>query len=193
MRPSTAYAGPACPLCRGDLGFDRLVSGRQSCPSCGEAFEAMKFTPPERRARVAQVAEAGPSGAAACSAHPANAAVTSCSRCGVFMCALCRIDVEGQALCPGCFERMSAEGALASVKVSFRDYTRIAHSLTVAGVLLSPFALAIGLAVVYYGVRSLRQKSAMGEPEGRASAVLAVVLGVVETLGGGWLLYMMFT
>lgn len=168
------------------------MTGRQSCPSCGGAFETMRFTPPERRSRVARVAEAGPAGAASCSAHPANSSVTSCERCGVFMCALCRIDVDGQTLCPGCFERMSAEGALASARLAFKDYTRMAHSFAVVGLLMWPFAFAAGLAVLYYGIRSIRQKNAMGEPEGMTSAVLAVAAGLIEIVGGGLLLLFMF-
>jgi hypothetical protein len=174
------------------LILEQVMSGRQVCPSCRGDFEAVKFSPPERRVRVVQVAEAGPTGAAPCSSHPANASVTSCGRCGVFMCGLCRIDVDGQTLCPGCFERLSSEGALASVQVRFKDYTRMGQSLAVLGLLIWPFAVAIGPAAVYYGVRSILQKRARGESEGTGSAVVAIVVGLLQAVLGVFLLFMMF-
>jgi len=45
---------------------------------------------------------------------------------------------------------MSDEEALTSVRVAFKDYTRIAHSLAVGGLLMWPFAFAVGLAVVVH-------------------------------------------
>lgn len=49
---------------------------------------------------------------AACAKHERNAAVASCQRCGGFVCALCRIFTDRFVLCPGCFERGYAAGAL---------------------------------------------------------------------------------
>jgi hypothetical protein len=109
------------------------------------------------------------------------------------MCALCRIDMDGQTLCPACFERLSHEGALESARVSFKDYGRIGTTSAIAGLLLSPFALAFGFASVYYGVRALRLKRSMGESDGVVAAVLVVLAGVVEAIGGGVFVYFIVT
>ena len=93
----------------------------------------MRFDPPERDSRAVSVAEGGPGGATACAQHRGNVAVANCERCGVFMCAVCRIDSDGLALCPGCFDRLSAEGQLPSARASYRDYGRMSGTLAVLG------------------------------------------------------------
>lgn len=191
-RASHEYAGPSCPHCLADLEIARVVSGMQACPSCFGSFEAMRFQAPDRAAAVQRLAEAGPGAETACAAHPANVAVVNCQRCGVFMCALCRIDADEMALCPACFDRLSAEGALASTRTTFRDYGRQASNTAIAGLLLMVFGLAIGPAAIYYGVRSLKQLRQMGETAGRARAVIAILAGLFETGIGGYLVLSMF-
>ncbi len=178
-RGSHEYAGPSCPACGAALELLRVVSGMQACPSCNAAFEATRFQPPERSARVRQLAEAGDG--TACAAHPANQAAANCERCGVFMCSLCRIDADEQALCPACFDRLSSEGALASTRTSFRDYGRQAWTVALAGLPLLALGAAIGPAAIYFGVRSLRQLREMGESTGRARALFAILAGTAET------------
>lgn len=191
-RAAHEYGGPSCPHCGADLELARVVSGMQSCPACFSSFEATRFQAPDRSAAVQRLAEAGPGAETACAAHPANVAVVNCQRCGVFMCALCRIDADEMALCPACFDRLSAEGALASTRTTFRDYGRLASNTAIAGLLLLVFGLAIGPAAIYYGVRSLRQLSQMGETTGRARAVIAILAGLLETGFGGLMLVSMF-
>jgi hypothetical protein len=131
------------------------------------------------------VAEGGPGGSNACAQHRGNVAVANCERCGVFMCAVCRIDSDGLALCPACFDRLSTEGQLRSAVVSYRDYGRMASTLAVLGIVLAFVGIIAGSAAVYYGFRGLRQKREMGDPEGRVGIWLAIVLGAVEAVG--WL------
>jgi hypothetical protein len=181
----TGYAGVTCPHCQHPLDHDTLRSGPQSCPVCRRPFEALRFDPPERESRAVSLAEAGPGGSAACAQHRANVAVANCERCGVFMCALCRIDSDSLALCPGCFDRLSAEGALPSARVSYRDYGRMASTMAGVGIVVIFVGIIAGPAAVYYGMKGLRQKREMGETDGRAGVWLAIVLGALEAVG--WL------
>ena len=139
----------------------------------------MRFDPPEREVRAASVGEGGPGGSTACAQHRGNVASANCGRCGVFMCAVCRIDSDALALCPGCFDRLSAEGELPSTRVSYRDYGRVAGTLAAVGFLLAFVGIVAGLAAVYYGIKGLRQKRQMGETEGIASIWVAMVLGAL--------------
>src|SRR5688572_25352205 len=91
-----AYTGPECPRCRGYLDLERMGAGEQRCVTCDAVFLATPFQPPEMRLRVGSIAEAGPEGAVPCARHSGNAAVGNCTRCGVFMCNLCKIEIEGQ-------------------------------------------------------------------------------------------------
>jgi hypothetical protein len=187
----TDFGGPICPRCRGPLDRAGLGSGRQVCAHCGGSFEAVAFDPPEVRPVVRALEQAGPGGATACASHRGNVATTNCGRCGVFMCDLCRIDTDSLVLCPACFDRLSAEGALPSARTTFRDYGRMGTTYLLAGLLFWVFAAPLGLGAVYAGVQAIRQRSRIGEGS-LARAWTVVVLGVVEAVGSVVLLFVIF-
>ena len=187
-----AYTGPECPRCGGYLDLDRLPAGEQICPGCGGTFLATPFRPPEARARVDSVAEAGPEGAVPCARHPGNAAAGNCTRCGVFMCSLCEIDIEGQELCPGCFDRLSAEGSLLSAQTRIRDFRGMALSLGILGLLASCFGLITGPLTLFFVAQASRQRRLWSEKGGIASLVVAALLGVAQIAFGAFLVFAMF-
>ena len=187
-----AYTGPECPRCGGYLDLDRLPAGEQLCVSCGGTFLATPFRPPEVRARVGSVAEAGPEGAVPCGRHPGNAAVGNCTRCGVFMCSLCKIDIEGQELCPGCFDRLNAEGSLLSAQTRIRDFRGMALSLGILGLLASCFGLITGPLTLFFVAQASRQRRLWSEKGGIASLVVAALLGVTQIAIGVFLVVAMF-
>jgi uncharacterized paraquat-inducible protein A len=178
------YGGPACPHCSTPLDVAQLISGAQSCPRCRRRFEAVRFDPPFPDLHVKRLSEAGPEGAPACANHAGNLAVTHCARCGIFMCALCRIEAEGQGLCPACFERLSDEGALRSAIATYRDYGRMSAMLAALG-LLFPFVGPVsGPASIYYGWRSLDVMRSRGEEGGRLTVYIAMGVGALGAIGG---------
>lgn len=185
-RRRRSYKGPGCPRCKRPLGSEGLVTGLQTCLHCRGAFEAVHFTPPEPKAVVRQVAEAGPGESVSCANHAKNEAVANCERCGGFICELCRIEADEKTLCPACFDRLSAEGALESTVTTFRDYGRMALTMSIVGIIpfLWLFGAIFGLAAVVYGVKALRQKRKLGESDGLTSIYIAIVLGVLEMVGG---------
>jgi hypothetical protein len=191
MRRSAAadYEGPSCPHCQAPLDLSRLMTGMQSCASCTRPFQAARFAAPVKPAAVRTVEEMAGGAGTACASHPGNASTSNCQRCGVFMCSLCEIDADEMKLCPACFDRLSAEGALSSTRTSFRDYGRQAGMLALAGIPLMTLGLVIGPAAIYYSIRSMRQKKAMGETDGRLGAALSIVAGLLETGFSGFLLY----
>jgi hypothetical protein len=128
---------------------------------------------------VRAVEEAGPGAAASCASHRGNVASSNCGRCGVFMCDLCRIDVDGRVLCPACFDRLSAEGALPSARTTFRDYGRMGMQLLLVALVFTFVGAPFALGAAYAGVRGLGQRKRLGE----GSAVLAWVSIVLGFLG----------
>jgi hypothetical protein len=178
------YAGPACPHCGFSLDTRSLISGPQICRACRRTFEAIRFDPPVPDSSVLRVAEAGPEGANACAHHAGNSAVAHCSRCGIFICSLCRIEADRKVLCPACFERLSDEGALPSTIAFYRDYGR-AQSLTLLLGLVVIFAGPVtGPASIYLGIKRIRQMQATGEYEGLTRTYLMFVLGLAEIVFG---------
>jgi hypothetical protein len=180
VRRQRAYTGPACPRCKGYLDLERLPAGETRCPSCNHTFLAAPFHPPVVRERVGSLIEAGPDGAAPCAMHSGNAAVGNCTRCGVFLCALCRIQVDGKELCPGCFDRLTAEESLSTVRTRIRNYRGMALSLGIFGFLASCFGLITGPLTLYLVVQAVRQRRLWQERDGAASLVVASLLAVAQ-------------
>ena len=174
-----------CPRCRRSIDVSAIVSSPDArCPLCSRTFEAVRFEPLVRSGFVAQGIDGRLDAAQPCANHSGNAAVTSCERCGSFMCALCRIDLDGRTLCPTCFERLSAEGTLESTRTSFRDYGGLATVAVVAGVFLWFLSVLFGVLAIYYGVKGLRQKKQMGERDGVIGVWIAMFFGSLEAIGG---------
>ncbi|HBL25306.1 MAG TPA: hypothetical protein DD490_00545 [Acidobacteria bacterium] len=184
------YIGPACPRCRMPLDLEIVVAGEQSCPACNHRFEATPFAPPEERAEVvASLLEAGPDGGLPCGRHAGNAAVAHCSRCGVFMCALCRITMDGLELCPSCFDRLASEGALPSAQTRVKDFRGLAVSVGLFGCLVSFFGLLTGPVALYFVWRGFRQRRELGERGGMVSLILSALLALLQIGGSIFILY----
>lgn len=178
-RTASSYKGPACPACNRDVDFESMRDGEQSCPHCHAAFEAFVFHPPQRSARVLQVSQTGPQGASSCANHPRNAAVANCERCGLFICSLCELDVDGGKYCPACFERLSSEGTLDGTKTKFRDYGQMSNAIALIGFFFSMFlGLPAGLASIYYGIKRLRNKTESTAPAW--AVVLCMCIALAE-------------
>ena len=180
LTAARAYTGPECPRCGAYVDLDRMVAGEHRCADCGGIFLATPFRPPVLRERVGSVAEAGPEGAVPCARHAGNAAVGNCSRCGVFMCSLCRIEIEGQELCPGCFDRLTAEGGLSGAQTRIRDYRGMAVSFGVLGLLFSCFGLITGPVTLFFVAQAVRQKRLWNEKGGTPALVIAGLLGAAQ-------------
>ena len=178
-----AYDGPCCPHCGGPLLVELLTAGEQRCIACTRGFEATPFSPPAARLVVAGVAEAGPGGAVPCAQHAGNAAVANCSRCGVFMCALCEVRIDGRELCPACFDRLAAEGVLPSARGRLRNYRGLAFIMGLGGCGLYVFGLLTGPLTLYFAVQAQRQRRRLRETDGLATVVLAFVLGLLQIAG----------
>jgi len=144
----------------------------------------VRFDPPAPDAAVPRVAEAGPAGAQACPLHPGNAVVGTCGRCGVFTCALCRVEVEARALCPACFERLADAGELPSLVTTYRDFGRAQYIVALLGLLFFFLGPVTGPASVYYGTKALAQGRASGEAAPRLGVYALFALGALETIGG---------
>lgn len=177
---SVGYRGPACPRCALPLDLAQLLSGRQWCPSCAQAFEAVRFEAPPRESRILGAAAIGTGAAFACPAHKGNAAVASCERCGVFLCALCRIDLDGQPLCPACFERVAASGELAVVQSRLRDFEALGYLLALGGVLCGCVGVVTGPAAMFCALKARRQRLAWGDGAHNGRMLMGVAVGLMS-------------
>ena len=188
-----SYVGIACPRCRRTLRHETLRSGEQSCPACNGLFEAVRFDPVEARVVVPDLAGTGPEGAAPCARHARNQAEAACARCGQFMCALCRIDSDQKTFCPGCFDRLSAEGSLASSVTRVRNYAGWAGICVLASLFVyflpSPVTGPLG---IIFCLKGLKEKRARKESDGIAKLYLMMGLCFLMVLVGAVFVAAMF-
>jgi hypothetical protein len=176
--------GPQCPHCSVALTKDWVQSGTILCPVCGRPFEATAFDPPERKPRAVAVVESFPEGANSCANHPANAAVTSCQRCGLFVCSLCDMNLGDGSLCPACFDRVRAEGALRGAATRYLDYGSMARLSALGGFLFQIFFLGIpiGALTIYYARKGAQQRREDGDST--VGMMFLVIIGILEILAG---------
>jgi ribosomal protein L37AE/L43A len=178
-----SYEGPSCPRCGARLTADWIHTGIVRCPDCDRDFEAMAFKPPARSLRVERVAETGPIEANACANHARNAAGTNCGRCGLFICALCNMDVGTGPYCPSCFDRLRSEDALQPATTRYRDYASMARICMFAGLFFFVFiGLPFAPVSLYYARKGFKQLRA----EGRSivGLVIVVIIASLELLAG---------
>ena len=178
-----------CPRCRRPIDLGLITSAPDyRCPNCSRQFETVRFEVAVPNVVVVEMSDGHTDAAQPCSTHPRNAAVTSCQRCGAFMCALCRIDVDGKTLCPSCFERLSTEGSLESSRTTFRDYAGLSSVSATGGCLIWFIGFILGPLAIYFGIKGLKQKKQMGERDGVVGIWVAMTLGVVEVVASVFLI-----
>ncbi|MBV9762661.1 MAG: hypothetical protein JO340_19025 [Acidobacteriaceae bacterium] len=165
---SPAIALP-CPRCGSELPPEAFAPAGASCPSCQTPVEAAAF-PALFRAATASVYEPIVSGEAACFFHPDRIAVSSCARCGRFLCALCQIRwTAGEDVCTACLEiaGRSQSAALspappASALLSSRfHYDSLALALATVPVLTWIFSMITAPLALGYALVTFRRQSSI--------------------------------
>jgi hypothetical protein len=178
------YQGVACPRCRKAVKPETFQSGDQVCFFCGGVYEAVRFDPVEPRVVVPDLAGTGPEGAAPCTRHARNQAEAACSRCGQFMCSLCRIDADGKTYCPTCYERLSTEGTLASAVTRVRNWAGWAGVCIVVNMFYCLPGPVAGPLCIFCCVKGLKEKKLRNESDGIVKLYVLLVFGVLVTLSG---------
>lgn len=142
------------------------------------SFEATPFQAREQRHATVHVVTETPEGvAAACANHAGNAAVTSCSRCGLFICALCEMNVGDGAYCPSCFDHLRNEGSSTAVGARYRDYATMARVAALLG-LPCIFLGFPGALAVYWAIQGMKQRRMEGIS--RAGMIVVMIIGLLE-------------
>jgi hypothetical protein len=180
------YGGTACPRCKAPLRPEDLRTGTQFCPQCAGPFEAVRFDPVKPVVAVPALAGVGPTTSAPCARHVRNQAVASCGRCGQFMCSLCRIDAEGNAYCPPCFDRLSAEGAIPGGAMQFTNYAGLARFCLVCSysMFFSFFAPITSPLGIFFSVKGIQDKKRRNEEDGIVGLYVVLLFNVLGILIG---------
>lgn len=108
-----AVVAVQCPKCQQPLLGETATdwASLKACPACGQALEITRLPGHGRRPRVGQLgADRVSDTEAACFFHATKRAEVPCDRCGRFLCALCRLELAGQNLCPTCLNAAAGAG-----------------------------------------------------------------------------------
>lgn len=184
VRTPRAYEGPECPHCGARLTRSWMHSGVINCPDCSHTFEAVAFEAPAPKLRVVEVGAAATTadGVTACANHARNAAVTNCQRCGLFICALCEVNLGGGSFCPNCFDRTRGEESPGGSRTRYRDYVSMARVGVLVGIPLMAFGVLFGAVSAWYARKGAAQRAS----EGRSTigAWILFAFAILETIGG---------
>ena len=180
--------GPQCPHCRTALPASALHDGELTCSRCSKPFQATVFRPMTPSLHVTELAASGPGGHAACANHGRNAATSSCSRCGLMICALCDMDTGGGPHCPPCFERLRAERAVPGEAKRYVDFGGLARITTILGLPMISLGFFIGILALFLAYRGLKQRKQEGR--NRTGMVIVMLLAIMEIVVGGAIILM---
>ncbi len=128
---------------------------------------------------------------AGCFYHPQSRAAVPCDLCGRFLCALCDVELHGQHICPACVETGRKKNLMRHLDDGRVLYGRLALMVAVLPLLFWPVTMVTGPASVFLAIYGWsKPRSLTGG--GRASYVIAVLIGLAETAGWVFLLWIFF-
>jgi DNA-directed RNA polymerase subunit RPC12/RpoP len=177
-----------CPSC--DAGLNSALCNTTApvqCPACEskiliEIFPAFFRTAGPGRTGEAIMEE----GVASCFYHEQKKATVHCDACGRFLCALCDCDLNGQHVCPGCLETGRKRQTLSGL-----DDSRALHRRQALLLAFMPFLLT-GIAAIFLALRHWKTPDSLVSPR-RWAMPVALTVGILQTLGFGYLIFLAFT
>jgi hypothetical protein len=117
------------------------------------AFPAILTKPEVVSPEAIQASE----GEATCFFHPAKTAAVSCSRCGRFLCQLCRVEFRGEDWCPECLSSGIKKKRIATLENHRTLYDSMALAIAVLPIaLLWPLTFISAPVALYVAVRYWR-------------------------------------
>lgn len=195
--PATASVDPLqvpCPRCQQPIPIPdptgSMLETQLQCPSCQKTFHFYGFPALKRRlhsgdrpARIEDDQEAS------CFFHPDKRATAICAECGRFICDLCKVEEQGQILCPTCLDRHLTEAKAAQWTTSAPRYDNLALTAAVVPFVIGFFPAVIGIPLTFYYIyRGIRAPTPLtGKRPLRF--VIAFLLAVIE----GVILYLVLS
>ena len=123
---------------------------------------------------------------AGCFYHPRKKAVVPCNTCGRFLCALCDVPLNGQHLCPACFEKAKINGSIKNLENHRTCYDTIALLLATVSLIFYWFTILTAPLVIYLTVRHWNSPSSI-IPRTKIRFVLAFILAGIQI--AAWILF----
>ena len=155
------YAPVPCPSCSGLLRADVYPAFFRKLPR-GHSGENLHLDK-----------EAG------CFYHPRKKAVVPCSACGRFVCTLCDVALNGQHLCPSCFEKGKTKRKIKNLENQRTCYDSIALMVAAVSLFMNFLSLFTAPVVIYLTIRHWNSPSSI-IPRTKIRFVLAFILASLQ-------------
>lgn len=162
------------------------------CKNCAQLVYSYVF-PAINRSQNTEVAESvKEENEASCFYHSESRAVIPCEECGRFLCRICDCPVDARHLCPNCLNTAAKHKKIATFDNRRTNYDFIALATAVLPVIVFwPVTLISGPAVIYYSIKHWKSPRGILR-RNRVRFVLAILIGLIETLLWGGLFLSLF-
>ena len=173
----------SCLKCWSLLPAHAAREGTSTCASCGsvwsiDVFPALFDPPASLRKEELELAD----GEASCFHHATKRAVTSCSRCGRFLCALCSLELAGETWCATCLSTGASKNTVQSL-----ESRRVLWDSVALSIALLPLVTLIGFyffiltapAAIFVALRYWKRPGSL-LPRTKARFVWTIGVALVE-------------
>jgi len=123
---------------------------------------------------------------AGCFYHPRKKATVPCAACGRFLCALCDVSLNGQHMCPACFEKGKTHHKIKNLENHRTCYDSVALMVTTVSILIYWFTIFTAPIVIYLTVRHWNTPSSI-IPRTKIRFIIAFVIAGAQITG--WILF----
>lgn len=161
----------------------------QPCPSCGVLTEAHLFPAFFKEIPV------GASGEtlliddeSSCFYHPQKKAVVPCDTCGRFLCALCRLEIEGKNLCPSCLETGHKKNKIKNLQTQRTLYDSISLSLSILSFVIWFLTFITAPIVIFMVFRYWKAPNSI-IPRTKIRFIAAFLIASLQLTGWIYLIY----
>ena len=160
---------------------DMLMEGNGpfKCPGCSSQYFASVFPAALYGIEQGKRGELVIGEEASCFNHPGHAAVVACGECGIYLCALCDLEIEGRHLCPSCLNKVADK--LATVKDKCVLHDEIALSMSILPILIYFSMVITAPACIIYSCICWN-KVKTPYPRNRWRFIVAAIFGALETI-----------
>lgn len=123
---------------------------------------------------------------AGCFYHPRKKATVPCAACGRFLCALCDVSLNGQHMCPACFEKGKTHHKIKNLENHRTCYDSVALMVATVSILIYWFTIFTAPIVIYLTVRHWNTPSSI-IPRTKIRFIVAFVIAGAQI--AGWILF----
>ena len=161
------------------------------CPVCRKLTWCAVYPAIHANTRGATALAVQGEGQASCFFHANSLAVVSCEECGRFLCGLCDLDLAGRHVCPTCLQQGISQQKVTTFENGRTLYDGIVLALAIGPIIMWPFTIITAPLSVVLSIWFWRRPGSL-LPRTKIRFILAILIGLAQTIGWGMVFWTMF-